>query len=87
MLADDNLRVRAAGRAEPALASWNQPVADGLVGFDAPQEHPGAQLPAGWTSEIDSHRGYKNDGDDEHRSPSPKRLHRSLVVRTCLQTH
>jgi hypothetical protein len=46
-------------------------VADPLVGVDAPDEHPGAQLPGRRSREIDHRDGKKQHGDDEQRPSSP----------------
>jgi len=86
MLADNNLRVRAAGRRESALASWYQPVAGGLVGVNTADHDPGAQLSIGSPGEIHREDGHKHNGDDEHGSPSPGGTLYRGFVRTYRQT-
>lgn len=86
MLADHGLGVAAAGWAEPALASWEDSVPEVLIGVDRSEEDPGAQLSVWSPGEIHRDDSHKDNGDDEHGSPSPEGTLYGGPVRTYRRT-
>jgi hypothetical protein len=84
MLADDDLGVTAAGRAESALAARDDAVADGLIRMDGRYEQPTAELVFWWANEIDSQHEKKHDGDETSSPPSTLSIR--VGVRTYRQT-
>jgi hypothetical protein len=85
MLADDDLGVAAAGRAEPALAARDDAVADGLIRVDSRNEQPSTELTFRWAGEVDDQHEKKHDGDETSSPPSAFSIR--VGVRTCRQTH